>query len=577
MKVKKNSRNTRLQSKGGPDIQIFTPKYNEEKESGRIVFSEPRTAESAGLEFSSQRVAVYARVSTNGQEREDTIESQLCQLKKHTAALGIVLADDDIYQDNGFSGANMNRSGLEELRDKVAAGHYDIVFVLDPDRLARRFVLQMILLDEFKSHNCQLQFVKRPIGESPEEQLLLQVQGVISEYESAKIQERTRRGKLHRMKQGEIVTGRPTFGYNYISKQGDRLARYEINEEEAAWVKEIFRWYTFDNVSIRGICRRLSDFGVETVKGRPWSSGAIHSILKHSLYTGTGYANKEECLERSASIFTAGKITVKKRTRPREEWIPFSAPVIIDDETFELTQNKLKLNSQLASRNTKGQYLLRSLLVCGECQRRMRVYTQGQKYICFFSRPSGVRESRNGSLCGNKVKLSVPELDAIVWKTVKAILDKPSSLKNYYNKMHGEVIPKASGGNIDKLLEKRRTIEQQINRLNKLFISGVLSENDHKKQYNDLKGKLNTIQLQSEKLNKEYLNKEQINEMLESFKGFAETIKNELNDIDFETKRKIVELMIKQVIIDKKKITIEYFIPIKKRNLCLSGEGIKPA
>lgn len=219
MKVKKNSQNTRLYSKRRSDIQIFAPECDEKKEFSGNTGTAFRSTGSTGLGSMQQRVAVYARVSTSGQENEDTIESQICQLKKHIVDLGMGIEDDAIYQDNGFSGANMNRPGLENLRDKVAEGHYDIVFVLDPDRLARKFVLQMILLEEFKGNDCQLQFVKRPIGESPEEQLLLQVQGVISEYERAKIQERIRRGKLHRMKQGEIVSGRRTFGYHYLSKQ----------------------------------------------------------------------------------------------------------------------------------------------------------------------------------------------------------------------------------------------------------------------------------------------------------------------------------------------------------------------
>ena len=572
MKVKKNSQNTRLYSKRGSDIQIFAPECDEEKEFSRNTGTAFCSTGSTGIGSMQQRVAIYARVSTSGQEREDTIESQLCQLKKHIVDLGMVLEDGAIYQDNGFPGANMNRPGLENLRDKVAEGHYDIVFVLDPDRLARKFVLQMILLEEFKGNDCQLQFVKRPIGESPEEQLLLQVQGVISEYERAKIQERTRRGKLHRMKQGEIVSGRRTFGYHYLSKQGDMPARYEINEDEAQLVKDIFNWYSFDNVSLREICRRLTDLGIETIKKGKWRSGTLHGILKNSIYTGTGYANKQECSERTGSIFNAGKGGVKRRIRSRDEWLPFGVPAIIDEEAFELAQGKLTLNSQRSSRNTKGEYLLRSLLLCGKCQQKMRVDTQTQKYICFFTRPSAVKESSNQCLCNNKAKMFISDLDTIVWKEVKAILSKPSRLKKYYNKMQGEIVPKASGANKDKLLEKHTAMRQKINRLNNLFIRGILPENDHKTQYNELKGKLNTIEMQLEKLNKEHLSKEQISNMLESVKGFTEVVKQEMNDIDFETKRKLVELMVKQVIIDEKNVTIEYYIPIKKHNLRHVGE-----
>jgi site-specific DNA recombinase len=573
MEVKKKSKSKKLFRGGRSDIQIFTSECNEEKQKSGSSRCKPVPAASSRFGNKEQRVAIYARVSTTGQEKEDTIESQLIQLKEYVASLGIVLDEDAIYEDNGFSGANMSRPGLEMLRDKIAEGYYDVVFVLDPDRLARKFILQMILLDEFKSNDCQLQFITRPIGESPEEQLLLQVQGVISEYERAKIQERTRRGKLHRMKQGEIVTGRRVFGYHYIPKRHDVPARYEINDTEAGFVKDIFNWYISENISLREICRRLTDLGVETVKNGRWRVGTLHGIFKNSIYTGTGYANKQDCSDNVASsIFNTGKIIKKRRIRSRDEWLTFGAPCIIDEETFELAQNKLHLNSKRSSRNTKGKYLLRSLLVCGKCQQKMRIDTQSQKYICFFTRPATVKESDHGCLCSNKTKMLITDLDDIVWKELKAILSKPSRLKKYYNTMQGEVIPKVSGANRNILSERCTATEQRIKRINNLFIRGVISEDEHKKQYNDWKGKLNTMQGQLEKLDKQYLSREQISNMLESVKKFVEIIKQELNDSSFETKRKIVELMVKQVIIDEKNVTIEYYIPIKKYNLCMLGE-----
>ena len=573
MQVKKNSQNKKLFPSGRSDIQIFTTECNEENQQSSSTMCKSVTATPSRIGNKEQRVAIYARVSTTGQEKEDTIESQLRQLKEHVTTRGIVLDEDAIYQDNGFSGANMSRPGLEMLRDKIAEGYYDVVFILDPDRLARKFILQMILLDEFKSNDCQLQFIKRPIGESPEEQLLLQVQGVISEYERAKIQERTRRGKLHRMKQGEIVTGRRIFGYHYISKQHGVPARYEINDTEASFVRDIFNWYISDNISMREICRRLTDLGVETVKNVRWRAATLHGILKNSIYTGTGYANKQDCSDDIASsIFNTGKTIKKRRIRSRDEWLAFGAPSIINEETFELAQNKLHLNSKRSSRNTKGKYLLRSLLVCGKCQQKMRIDTQSQKYICIFTRPAMVKESNHGCLCSNKTKMLITDLDDIVWKELKAILSKPSRLKKYYNTMQGEVVPQASGVNKNVLSERCTAIEQRINRINSLFIRGVISENEHKKQYNDWKGKLNTMQGQLKKLDKQYLSREQISNMLESVKKFSEIIKQELSDSSFETKRKIVELMVKQVIIDEKNVTIEYYIPIKKYNLCKLGE-----
>src|SRR5271156_2423953 len=147
----------------------------------------------------TSRTALYARVSTARQEQEQTVSSQLEGLECAAKDLGGVIAQERRYIDDGFSGSRLDRPARDALRDAAADGLLDRVLVYCPDRLARNYVHQHVLIEELGRRGVQAHFVERPIGERAEDRLLVQMQGVIAEYERAKIMERTRRGKLHKL------------------------------------------------------------------------------------------------------------------------------------------------------------------------------------------------------------------------------------------------------------------------------------------------------------------------------------------------------------------------------------------
>lgn len=165
-------------------------------------------------------VAIYARVSSEQQATSNTIDSQIAALEARLAQDGLTLVPEGRFIDEGYSGATLVRPALERLRDAVAAGNLDRLYVHSPDRLARRYAYQVLLIDEFHRAGVEIIFLNRPIGLSPEDDLLLQVQGMVAEYERAKILERSRRGKRHAARQGavSVLSGAP-YGYRYVGKQ----------------------------------------------------------------------------------------------------------------------------------------------------------------------------------------------------------------------------------------------------------------------------------------------------------------------------------------------------------------------
>jgi site-specific DNA recombinase len=139
-----------------------------------------------------RQVAVYARVSSDQQAERHTIDSQLAELTARALQDGYQIRDDMLFIDNGHSGASLIRPALERLRDLVAWSAVDVVYVQAPDRLARSYAHQVLLLEEFARAGTQAIFLNRPIGDTPEDSLLLQLQGIFAEYERAKMLERTR-------------------------------------------------------------------------------------------------------------------------------------------------------------------------------------------------------------------------------------------------------------------------------------------------------------------------------------------------------------------------------------------------
>ena len=173
--------------------------------------------------------AIYARVSSARQKKDETIGSQTTALRAHAEQLGLDVPDEWVFEDEGHSGATLVRPALERLRDLVAGIGIDVVLCYSPDRLARKFVYQALLIEEFTRVGTRVEFIKGPRGDTPEDQLLVQFQGMFAEYEKAQIMERYRRGKTHRAQTGSInVLGGAPFGYRYVRKSPSRRPLFEL-------------------------------------------------------------------------------------------------------------------------------------------------------------------------------------------------------------------------------------------------------------------------------------------------------------------------------------------------------------
>ncbi|HTZ15554.1 MAG TPA: recombinase family protein [Mycobacterium sp.] len=375
------------------------------------------------------RAALYARVSTERQADRGTIGSQLVLLREHIAAAGDELVGE--YVDDGHSGARLDRPGLDALRDAAEAGLVQRVWCLSPDRLARAYAYQVLVLDELDRFGVTVAFTDSPglAADDPQSVLLTQVQGVIAEYEKAKIAERYRRGKLFRARAGEIVTWKVSYGYRRIARSAATgQAHHEVYEPEAAVVRRIFTDRAA-GITVREICRRLNADGLPSPTGKPtWGHSTLSRLLRNEAYIGRVYYNRTESVPDRRPTRRNRQVP-----RDRDEWIPIDCPRIISDELFQAASRVATDNSKWSPRRAEpGQWLLKGLVKCGVCgvgtnchKMRGRNGTWHRYYYCRNHDP--LRAGGEQHRCPER-NIRADALDAFVFDHIRDAITHPDQL-----------------------------------------------------------------------------------------------------------------------------------------------------
>src|SRR3954454_13207602 len=283
--------------------------------------------------------AIYARVSSAQQAEDHTIASQVAALRARVTEDELLLPAEREFLDEGYSGATLIRPALEQVRDLIAGGGIDRLYVHSPDRLARRYAYQALLLDEFQAAGVEVVFLNRALGQSAEDELLLQGQGMVAEDERAKILERSRRGNRHGAQAGvvSVLSGAP-YGYRYIKKEeGGGVARFEIVLDEARVVRQVFYWVGQERVTMGAVVRRLTAAKERTRMGRTvWDRTTVWDILKTPAYMGMAAFGKTRAGPLGPRLRAQrGKPLQPRRARsyhdmPPEDWLYVPVPPLVD-------------------------------------------------------------------------------------------------------------------------------------------------------------------------------------------------------------------------------------------------------
>jgi site-specific DNA recombinase len=384
--------------------------------------------------------AIYARVSSEKQREENTIASQTASLIEFAKCHELEVPEEWVFEDEGYSGATLERPGLERVRDLAAEGQIQAVLVYAPDRLSRKYAYQILLIEELARSGVETLFVKAPQGSSAEDQLLVQFQGMIAEYERAQILERSRRGKRHRAQSGEVsvMSGAP-YGYRYVRKTDEAPAAYAVLDAEARVVQRIYEMYTVDGLSIGEITRRINAEGIPTRKASArWERSTVWAVLRNSAYRGVACFGKTRASSRTRVIRPQRRRGVITPTmtagheRPREEWIEIPVPALVSEDSFARAQELLQENKIRSRRRTIEPSIVQGLVSCQKCGyafARTSTRTSARKihyYKCIGSdswRKLGVPVCNNGRLVRQDL------LDQIVWDEVIRLLEDPTLIQ----------------------------------------------------------------------------------------------------------------------------------------------------
>jgi site-specific DNA recombinase len=521
----------------------------------------------------NQLAAIYARVSSDRQKEDKTIGSQTTALKEYAEAHHYVVPKDCVFEDEGYSGATLARPGLERLRDLVNEGQVEVVLVHSPDRLSRRYAYQVLLLEEFSRKGVSVVFLKGAAGETPEEQLLVQFQGMIAEYERAQIAERSRRGKRHRAKAGcvNVLSGAP-YGYRYIKKTDTSDSCYTIVEDEAAVVRQIYQWHAQEGLSIGEIARRLSVQGVPTRKNKPrWERSVIWAILRNPAYVGRAAFGKTERAERkrvTRPLRQRGGFSRRcsaNRERPREQWIEIAVPALVSEAVFARAQERLAENRRLSRKNTKDLTLLQGLLVCGQCGYGLyRTSTRTTKRQAKYYRCLGADGWRHmlPTPCPCR-PIRVEDLDDAVWTQVERLLEEPAMIRAELERRRDESLRS------NPLQQRRQRLQhdlqrvgQQIDKLLDAYQEGLLGLADLRQRMPGLRKKQSAAQKELEGAHWQALADAQLQQLDQSLESFLERLKRLAKDLGVAEKQKIIRLLVKEVVVENDAITVRHCIPM---------------
>ena len=384
--------------------------------------------------------AIYARVSSEQQRQENTIASQTASLIEFARSHDLEVPAEWVFEDEGYSGATWERPGLEHVRDLAAEGQIQVVLAYAPDRLSRKYAYQILLIEEFARHGVETLFVKAPPGDSAEDQLLGQFQGMIAEYERAQILERSRRGKRHRAHSGEIsVMSNVPFGYRYIRKTDEAPAAYLVEEAEAHVVRRVYEMYTVEGLSIGKITRWLNAEGIPTRKpSARWERSVVWGVLRNPAYRGVACFGKTRASARTRVMRPQRRrgLTTPSTTagheRPREEWIEIPVPALVSEESFARAQELLQENKVRSRRRTIAPSVVQGLVSCEKCGyafSRTSSQTSARKIHYYKCIGSDSWRKLGGPVCDNRRFVRQELLDQIVWAEVIRLLEEPALIQ----------------------------------------------------------------------------------------------------------------------------------------------------
>jgi site-specific DNA recombinase len=527
------------------------------------------------------RAAIYARVSSDQQAERHTIDSQVEALLARAAADGHKIQAELRFLDAGQSGASLIRPALERLRDLVAMAAIDVVYVHAPDRLARSYAHQAVLIEEFARAGAEVVFLNRPLGQTPEDTLLLQLQGMFAEYERARIVERSRRGKRHLAQAGVVsVLGRAPYGYRYVGREaGGGTARFEVVEDEAAVVRRIFYWVGQERVSLAVVCRRLVEAGLPSPSGNArWTRSMVSVLLANTAYAGQARFGKQASAPWQPPLRPPrGRALIPKHPRrrfpaPPEQWIAIPVPPLVDAALFEGAQEQLSENRRRYRRPQQGmRYLLQGLLVCQSCgyalcgRWKASPHRLGHGYS--YYRCTGTDSHRfDGQRRCDARPLPVEPLDTAVWAEVCCLLENPARVADEYQRRLQAMRNGPRRPELETVERQLTKLRAGTGRLIDSYAEGVISKAEFEPRLAGMRQRVAKLEAEATALQDVAEEARSLQLVIGKLATFAALVRDRLDEAEWVTRRNLIRTLVRRIEIDDQYVRVVFRVGSETQN-----------
>lgn len=503
----------------------------------------------------------YARVSTSRQEQEATIESQIAALDAYAQAHGYQIAPEHRFIDQAVSGYRLDRPGLDRLRDLASEQAFQVVLCLEPDRLARRYIYQRLLLDELSSAGVMVIFLSQPeVGESPQADLMLGIQGLFAEYERAVIAERMRRGKLHRIRTGQLMPSQAPYGYRYVPRDQPGGGQWLVVADQAEIVRDIFSWY-HSGLTIAQIVTKLNKAGIASPKGQQWCFSTVHRLLQEPAYQGLDVYNRHqtdpEAIGQPRRIGRGRLQAPRYKLRPAEEWITISVPIIVSPDLWQAVQEQLQMNQRFAPRNNqKHPYLLRGLLTCGLCGHTLvgRTAHGRTTYSCRYG---GVK--RPPDVPAHSCVIAAEEIEPLVWQALTELLAQPTRLLAAWRAWRA---PDPTEPNpINHWQRRQRELAKQWQRLLDLYQEDLIDKPQLRQRKDLIEAEQQRLTHRLQHALRQQQAQQYETDLALTCQAFARQVEAALASPSFETQQDVIRLLIDHIVVEDQAITIKHIVP----------------
>jgi site-specific DNA recombinase len=446
----------------------------------------------------------------------------------------------------------------------------------------------VLLIEELARHHVAVIFIKAPHSGTPEDQLLLQFQGMIAEYERAQILERSRRGKLHRARQGEIsvLSGAP-YGYRYERKSDEQAAGYTVIDAEAQVVRQIYELYTVTGLSIGAVTRRLNELAIPTKKGAArWERSTVWAILRNPAYGGMACFGKTQQAVRertnNRTLRQRGGLPARNSANhelPPDQWIQIPVPALLDPDTFALAQERLENNKKHASRRTIEPSILQGLVHCRECGYALyRTSTRSSARKISYYRCQGTDAWRyDGHAKCEQRSIRLDLLGHIVWSEIVRLLEDPALIQTELNRRLDTARNSSpTKRQQDNVTQDLAQVQKRMDRLLTAYQEDLFSLNELRRRMPAMRQREQRLQDELRSLSAQLVDQAAYLRLAETLTAFLERLRSHAETLEVQDRQRITRLLVKEVVVDDDSITIRHSIPTAARSAGGSGGPSRP-